>query len=207
MLGKTYIGNNAAGLAVSPKFAPYSKVILWADEETAFAAGDDSGRTLEAELPWATQQLANNVLASISGHSYQPLTGSDALIDPAAELGDGLTIGGIYGSLASMDTIFDCLFTSNVSAPHDEEVDHEYPYVPPERRELNRKVALNRSYYGTRISRANGLEIIRTESDGTEKSRVKLNSDVNHSDISAKTRMDHNTMDYTAVFFSHAKMP
>ena len=30
---------------------------------------------------------------------------------------------------------------------------------------------------------------------------------LSHSYSSAKTRMDHNTMDYTVVFFSHAQMP
>lgn len=177
-MDKTYVGDNASAVETSPKFEPYSKVILWVDEETAYAAGDDSGRTLEAELPWATQQLANNVLASIKGFSYQPVTGTETLLDPAAELGDGITIGGVYSPLASASTIFDPLFTSDVSAPHDEEIDHEYPYVAPEKRELNRKVTLNHSYYGTRITRTSGLEIVKTEADGTERSRAVLNSDV-----------------------------
>ena len=144
-MDKTYVGSNASGIETSPKFAPYSKVILLVDEENAYIAGDDSGRTLEAELPWATQEIADNVLASIKGFSYQPLTGTEALIDPAAELGDGITLGGVYSTLASSSTIFDALFTSDVSAPHDEEIDHEYPYVAPSKRDLNRKIAQTRS--------------------------------------------------------------
>lgn len=177
-MDKTFVGSKTAGLDVYPRFEPYSKVILWVDEETAYIAGDDSGRTLEAALPWGTQQIANDILGSITGFSYQPLNGTDALIDPAAELGDGITIGGVYGPIASFNTVFGDLFTSDVSAPNEEEVDHEYPYVDPETRELRRKVTLGRSYYGTRITRNNGLEIIKTEPDGTERSRAILNSDV-----------------------------
>ena len=164
-------------MEISPKFDSYSKVILWVDEETAYISGDDSGRVFEADLPWGTQQIADEILASIVGFSYQPAAGTDALIDPAAELGDGITLSGVYSQIAALDTILDPLFTSDVSAPHDEEVDHEYPYISPAERELKRKIALGKSYYGARITRAAGLEITKTEADGTEKSRVKLNSD------------------------------
>lgn len=189
MSDKTYVGRNVSdfeahiGLDVSsleetPAFPPYSKVILWVDEETAFIAGDNSGRTMEATLPWATQTIANDVLAKINGFVYCPFSATDANVNPAVELGDGASVAGIYAPLAVMTTVFDPLFTSEISAPYDEEIDHEYPYVNPTTREIQRKVALGRSYYGSRITRANGLEVVKTEADGTEKSRAKLNSDI-----------------------------
>lgn len=189
MSDKTYVGRNVSdfeahiGLDVSsleetPAFPPYSKVILWVDEETAFIAGDNSGRTMEATLPWATQTIANDVLAKINGFVYCPFSATDANVNPAVELGDGASVAGIYAPLAVMTTVFDPLFTAEISAPYDEEIDHEYPYVNPTTREIQRKVALGRSYYGSRITRANGLEVVKTEADGTEKSRVKLNSDI-----------------------------
>lgn len=177
MSDHVFVGMRAAGLTKSPAFAPYSKVIAWYDDEHAFVAGDDTGRALEVDLPGATQATVDAMLESIRGFVYQPYEAADALLDPAAELGDGITVNGVYGPLASADADFDGLCTVNAAAPEDEEIDHEYPYQSPQDRAIKRKVTLGSSYYGTRITRANGLEIVKTAADGTEQSRVKLNAD------------------------------
>jgi len=161
----------------SPTFAPYSKVILWYDDENAFTAGDDTGRTLEADCPWATQAMADAMLANVQGYAYSPFTATDAMLDPAAELGDGVTANGVYGPLAAIDTSFDAMCAADAAAPADKEIDHEYPYQSHSQRELARKVTLGASYFGTRITRRNGLEIVKTDGE-TEKSRVVLNSDL-----------------------------
>lgn len=173
----TNLNDNAAGLEFSPAFAAYTGVRLWYDDENAYFAGDETGRVMEADCPWATQEMANKMLRTISGFVYQPWEATDALLDPAAELGDGAAVGGIYGPLASITTTFDALCASDIGAPEDEEVDHEYPYLSKTRRELDRKLTLGASYYGTRITRARGLEITKTEADGTESAKVVLNSD------------------------------
>lgn len=118
----------------APAFAPYSKVVLWYDDEHAFQAGDDTGRVLEADCPWATQAMANAMLANVRGFSYSPFTATDAILDPAAELGDGVTANGVYGPLAAMETTFDAMCAANASAPADEEIEHEYPYLSPTQR-------------------------------------------------------------------------
>ena len=140
-INKTYLGYNAERLETAPAFAPYSKVIAWYDDENAFVAGDDSGRVLEVDLPFATQEIVNGMLERIRGYAYQPWTGTRAILDPAAELGDGVTINGVYSVLASMETTFDGLMLSDAAAPADEEVDHEYPFVPPYIREVKRNKA------------------------------------------------------------------
>lgn len=178
MSDKVYLGRNVASFQDSPPFAPYSKVILRYDEDdSAFAAGDDTGRALEAFCPWATQAMADNILAKVKGYAYRPFEAAGAQLDPAAELGDGVTVNGTYSVLASLDTIFDAAMVSEIGAPAEEEIDHEYPYLSPTQRELGRRVKLGASYYGTRITRKNGLEIVKTDGQ-TEKSRVTLNSDL-----------------------------
>lgn len=177
-MSKTYVGNQATSLEVSPDFLPYSKIIAWYDDENAFVAGDDSGRTLEVDLPFATQEIVDNMLARIKGYVYRPYEATDALLDPAAELGDGVTINGTYSLVAAVTTNFNSLGASDLSAPSDEEVDHEFPYKSPLERTLQRKVTLGASYYGTTITRAKGLEITKTNADGTTGSRALLNSDV-----------------------------
>lgn len=178
MSNKTYLGYNAERLETAPAFLPYSKVVAWYDDENAFVAGDDSGRTLEVDLPFATQKIVDGMLNRIRGYRYQPWTGTGALLDPAAELGDGVTVNGVYSVLASVDTMFDALMVSEAAAPADDEVDFEFPWETPTNRQLRRKVTLGASYYGTTITRARGLEITRTNADGTTGSRALLNSDV-----------------------------
>lgn len=177
MSDKTFVGRRMSAFENSPTFAPYSKVILWYDDENAFTAGDDAGRTLEADCPWATQAMADAMLANVRGYAYSPFTATDAMLDPAAELGDGVTANGVYGPLAAIDTGFDAMCAADAAAPADKEIDHEYPYQSHSQRELARKVTLGASYFGTRITRRNGLEIVKTDGE-TEKSRVVLNSDL-----------------------------
>lgn len=177
-INKTYLGYNAERLETAPAFAPYSKVIAWYDDENAFVAGDDSGRVLEVDLPFATQEIVDGMLERIRGYVYQPWAGTRAILDPAAELGDGVTINGVYSVLASTETTFDGLMLSDAAAPSDEEVDHEYHYVSPTRKALQRKVTLGANYHGASITRANGIEVTQYEADGTPKSRAKLNGDV-----------------------------
>ena len=135
------IGNAAMSLNVSPAFDPFSKVQFHYDGKDTFSAGDDSGRVLEIEAAWATQEIADAALIAVQGYAYQPYEAAGAILDPAAELGDLVTVGGITGQLAAMTTVFDTLCASDISAPSDQEVDHEYPYEDRSQRHTRREVA------------------------------------------------------------------
>lgn len=141
MPGTINVLNRAVSLDTAPKFEAYTGVRLWYDDEQFFFAGDETGRVLEADNPWATQSMAESVLASISGYSYQPFEVGSAILDPAAELGDGVNVGGVYGPLASITTRFDAMCAADIAAPADEEIDHEYPYLSPAEREYKRNKA------------------------------------------------------------------
>ncbi len=177
MSDKLYIGLSAASFTGGDPLEPISRVTVWYDDEHAFTAGDDTGRTMELDCPWATQAMADNLLSSLKGYVYKPFTAGDALLDPAAELGDGVTVAGTYSVLAQMDTTLDGLGAASIGAPGEDEIDHEYPYHSPQAREMARKVTLGQSYYGAKITRQNGLEIVKTGADSSQKSRVVLNSD------------------------------
>lgn len=171
------IGLSAASFDGGDPLEPISRVTVWYDDEHAFTAGDDTGRTMELDCPWATQAMADNLLASLKGYVYKPFSAGDALLDPAAELGDGVSIAGTYSVLAQIKRTHDLLDAADIGAPGEAELDHEYPYLSPQDREMARKVTLGQSYYGTTITRRNGLEIVKTGADGSKKSRVVLNSD------------------------------
>ena len=139
MSNNVFLGNNAASLTEAPEFGGYSKVIINIDDDTSIEVGDDSSRALELDCPWGTQEMAQNILDGLNGYSYKPYQADGSILNPAAELGDSVTVHGVYGGIYARDTYFDDLHTANISAPHDEEVDHEYEYEPQEERKVKRQ--------------------------------------------------------------------
>lgn len=140
------IGKSAEHLEISPEFDPITGVEVYSkdgDAEPLFDSGDDTGRILKVVNPWVTSQaMADNILASVEGFEYQPFTAEGALLDPAAELGDGITVNGISSTIFKQDIEFSRLMKSDISAPHDEEVIHEYGgYVTPQERRYAREFA------------------------------------------------------------------
>ena len=168
MSDSVFVGTKAGGLETSPQFEPISKIILLVDSENYYEAGNDTGRTLEITCPYGTQAMANNLLSSLGGYAYQPATATDALIDPAAELGDAVTVGGIYTVLAQMDTTFDSLMTADIGAPGQEEIESEYPYVSQQQSDINRQIAQTRSEI-SKTSEEIGLRV-----DGLENQYTQL---------------------------------
>ena len=118
-----------------------SRVILRVDGETQYTAGDDAGQTLEKSCPWGTQEMCESILRQVRGVEYRPFSGVDGLLDPAAETGDGITVGGVYSVLARTDITFDALCTADIAAPGVDEVEDEYPYKSRAQREAERQIA------------------------------------------------------------------
>ena len=144
-LSNLYVGERAAGISVPPKFDAISKVVLLVDDENYYEAGNGTGRTLELTCPYGTQEMANNILASVSGYQYQPVTATDALADPAVELGDSMTVGGAYSIVAQREIDFGLLLPMGLAAPGQEEIESEYPYVSQQQSDINRQLADTRS--------------------------------------------------------------
>lgn len=145
MSDKVYIGQNAAELDYGDTLTRISRVNLSVDSDHIYTSGDDTGRTLEVDCPWGSQEMADSILAKVSAVDYQPYTAGDALLDPAAEIGDGVTIGGIYSVISGASTDFDKMCASGISAPESDEIDDEYPYEVSAQRAIERKLAYTRS--------------------------------------------------------------
>lgn len=158
---------------------PVTGIRLWYEDDRFFFAGDESGTVLETNAETtATQTVAEQALAKVAGYVYRPFRATRALMDMEAELGDGVNVGGIYGQLVSASIIFGNAKAAEISAPDTEETDHEFVILSPQEQKMLRKLTLGKSYFGTRITRQNGLEVVKTAADGTESARVRLNSDV-----------------------------
>lgn len=139
------IKKDASQVKEAPHQPAYTGVKIYVGKDSDgddlyYSAGNSNGTVLELENPWATQAIANNILTAISGYSYRPMQADGALLDPAAELGDGISANGVYSVLAKCDTQFGSLLVSDIAAPSDGELGHEYPYVSKQRRETQREI-------------------------------------------------------------------
>lgn len=132
------LGRRVAKHDYADPFAAYSGVTLTIPDGQSFTAGDDNGRTIKAECPWASQQMADNLLAQVKGFRHQPYSAAGAILDPAAEMGDTVTIDGVAGKIFRRDQRFGTLYRADLSAPGDEEINHEIPYYPPIQRAVSR---------------------------------------------------------------------
>lgn len=145
MSDSIFLGSRAGSLDIGDIPSNISRVNLSVDSETYYTAGNDTGRTLEVTCAWASQAMANSILAAVQNVEYQPYTAGEALMDPAAEIGDGVVVGGIYSVVANEKMSFSRLYNSEISAPDLDEVDDEYPYESLERRQYDRELARTRS--------------------------------------------------------------
>lgn len=134
------LARNVGLVEISPQFDNYSKVVIHVGDDTVIEVGNDTGRALEFSCPWGTQAMATAILASLTGFQYQPYKAKDALLDPAAEIGDAANIRGSYGGIYARNRNFNDLMPADISAPQDEEINHEYQYESPERREFKRSI-------------------------------------------------------------------
>ena len=144
-MNKVFVGENAADLDIGEKSTRITRVTILVDNDHQYTAGDDTGRTLEKTVPWGTQAMANAILAAVRNYDYQPFTGTDTLLDPAAEIGDGITIGGVYSVLAQKDIAHGALTTTTTAAPSTDEIEDEYPYLSKAARQQQRNFAQTQS--------------------------------------------------------------
>ena len=155
MNDQTSVGNRVQNLNIGPEFDTYTRVIIHAGQITDaqgnttdldYIAGDTSGRTMEVSDPNGTQAKANALLAKLqnSKFQYQPYEADAALLDPAAEPGDGVSVSDTFSAIYRRDVTYSSLMAADISAPSDEEIEHEFPYIPKSDREYKRETQFTR---------------------------------------------------------------
>ena len=143
MSDKYYVGLDTTSFADNGKYKPISRVTLLLDDGKSLTAGDDTGMEITASCPHATQAMVNALLAAMKGYRYQAYEAGAANIDPAAELGDGVTVCGIYSPLSKLSD--DGRGYADISSPGEMEMEDEYPSGGYISQEFNRKIAETRS--------------------------------------------------------------
>lgn len=124
---------------------PVSRITLYVNNEDdqVYTAGDDTGLELAATCIYATEEMAKTLLSMAKGAQYQMYEAQAANLDPAAELGDGIEVGGITSVIAQINDNGDGY--PDVSASGEQEVEDEYPGASrqgPIQRELSRARSL-----------------------------------------------------------------
>lgn len=145
-MDKTYIGLSLSSLTPGLESKPVTGVrLLDTNGDITGEAGNESGRVIEALHPDGTNEMAASILSKITGMVHRPYDGQGAILDPSAELGDGVTVGDMYSLLASEDVYMDTLGAASIGAGGDDEIDDEYPYKSPMERQIERNYAETRS--------------------------------------------------------------
>lgn len=145
-MDRTYLGRRLAKFSPGIASQPISKVeLLGENGDVVGVSGSDTGRTLTALQPDGTNAMAAAILAKVSGYKHVGYEGSKALLDPAVELGDAVTVDGLYVPLIALDMTFDPLLAPDISAPDADELDDEYPYKSPTQRQIERNMSKTRS--------------------------------------------------------------
>lgn len=145
-MDKTYLGRRLAEFSPGIASQPITKVeLLDENGDVVGVSGSDTGRTLTALQPDGTNAMAAAILAKASGYKHIGYEGSKALLDPAVELGDAVTVDGLYVPLIALDMTFDPMLAPDISAPDADEIDDEYPYKSPAQRQIERNMAKTRS--------------------------------------------------------------
>ena len=137
-MDSVFLGANAASFERKGESQDISKITLVVDEENFYSAGDDTGYELTADCPWATQAMADALLTAMRGRTITAYAAGSALLDISAELGDGITVNGVYSEIGKMDITCDLMDTADVSSDVAGDVEQEYATVGSLTQTVNR---------------------------------------------------------------------
>lgn len=141
---KFYVGLDVTGFENHGKDLAATSVTFQVDSDNVITAGTYAGMDLYAICPYATQEMALNVLLQTRGYQYQAFSADAANLDPAAELGDGVDVGGIYSVISAIEDNGDGY--PSLSAPGETELEDEYQYRSTAQRELSGDVDSLRAF-------------------------------------------------------------
>lgn len=129
-------------LDTAPETDGYSGVAIFAGQDEAgnnieYFSGDRSGKVLEITNEWGSQAQADAIYRKIRGFRYQPYKAAGTTIDPSVEIGDAVTIADTYGGVFLRATDYRDT-TSDLEAPSNEEIEHEFQIQSPTNRQYER---------------------------------------------------------------------
>ncbi len=175
------LGTNRSGFVPGKPYAPYTHVIVNIDTSGGDTVSreavseSDTGRTMEVTLFCVTdaeqaQAVADDLLDALDGYTYQPYTTQKAWLSPALELGDGFSVGSVPVVLAGSNATFGALYTAEIEAPCEDEIESEVPSEDSAKRTIERKIAQSKSEIMVKMDSI----VLRVTDDSGVTSEVKL---------------------------------
>lgn len=143
----SFLGKNYESFEKHKKSTGYSQVVIKTgqtdedDNDIVYIAGDESGLTLEISNPFGTQVMARAILDQVRGYEYQPYEVTNGLLDPAAEIGDGINVSGVRSGIYGLNQDFGLILTSDIFGEKIDEDDEEYKYTPKSERSYARTIS------------------------------------------------------------------
>ncbi|MBO4543246.1 MAG: hypothetical protein J5725_08720 [Bacteroidales bacterium] len=170
--------SNISDIDVGTPISGISKVILVLSDGTSIETGDDTGLSIEINVPFGNAAMAENILSCLQNNVYQPFTAQGAIFDPAVELGDAVVIGDVVSNIFTQTLTFDGQLASEISAPSQEEVDNEYKF----------ETSQNRTY--DRMLKDVGSKITQTVTDISAEVKARQDGDEYVSSLIQQTASD-----------------
>lgn len=146
MNGTHYLGQQVSSFERFNDVGPITGVQILVDQNTEYSAGDSSGYVLTLQCAFGTQEMANNILLSVYQKTYKGFQASGAPLPPEAELGDAVTVCGLYSFMAYRKVEFGPGHMSEISAPGSKELSHEYQYTSTSQKNLSSDTDSLRAY-------------------------------------------------------------
>lgn len=182
-------------LDTAPETDGYSGVTIFAgqDEEgnnIEYFAGDRSGTVLEITNEWGSQAQADAIYRKIRGYRYQPYKAAGTTIDPSVEIGDAVTIADTYGGVFLRATDYRDT-TSDLEAPSNEEIEHEFQIQSPTNRQYERFTRSVRSSLTITATKIAAEVAAREASDQEFRSALEITASRISAEVSARENADN----------------
>lgn len=168
-------------LDTAPETDGYSGVAIFAGQDEAgnnieYFAGDRSGKVLEITNEWGSQAQADAIYRKIRGFRYQPYKATGTTIDPSVEIGDAVTIADTYGGVFLRATDYRDT-TSDLEAPSNEEIEHEFQIQSPTNRQYERFTRSVRSSLSITATKIAAEVEAREEADKAIRATLSVQAD------------------------------
>lgn len=189
------VGNNTGGFSQFPSVT-VDRVVVSTNGDSAYYAPSGltdsqwyamTGKIMNVTIPFGTQAIANSLLATLSATPFKPYQAECAELNPAAEIGDWVTIGGITSVIAKRVYYLDTMGTSDISADTENEVTDKYPYISDANTNVERTLEQFRSQLsvqsnkiGLVVEQVQGTDVIKSASIITainDNSTVQISAD------------------------------
>ena len=186
-------------LDTAPETDGYSGVTIFAGQDDEgnnieYFAGDRSGKVLEITNEWGSQAQADAIYKKIRGFRYQPYKAAGTTIDPSVEIGDAVTVADTYGGVFLRATDYRDT-TSDLEAPSNEEIEHEFQIQSPTNRQYERFTRSVRSSLSITATKIAAEVEAREEADKAIRATLSVQADA------IKARVEKTVGDKTSDFW------